>query len=205
MGPGAHGLRGATAAGRVVVVCRPPVGTATAPGQPSGPSPNSEATHSIHHPRPHLSPLSPAPSRPTIGGKYCLGERRRHRSCNTDVSSPWCCPSCPSLLPPPPRHPTTPSPPSQHLPVILSSNCFQHGCQLPPLTLLQIQFSVFPFTAQLPPEPRPYCSLSSVKTCMSVLSQASILLKPILSVPPHHSCPLELATGSSLNVRVPSG
>lgn len=25
--------------------------------------------------------------RPTIGGKYCLGERRRHRSCNTDVSS----------------------------------------------------------------------------------------------------------------------
>lgn len=107
MGPGAHGLRGATAAGRVVVVYRPPVGTVTAPGQPSGPSPNSEAAHSIHHPQPHLSPLSPAPSRPTIGGKYCLGERRRHRSCNTDVSSPWCCPSCPSLLPHPPCYPST--------------------------------------------------------------------------------------------------
>lgn len=26
--------------------------------------------------------------RPTIGGKYCLGERRRHRSCNTNVSFP---------------------------------------------------------------------------------------------------------------------
>lgn len=26
--------------------------------------------------------------RPTIGGKYCLGERRRHRSCNTEASSP---------------------------------------------------------------------------------------------------------------------
>lgn len=50
MGPGAHGLRGATAAGHVVVVCHPPVGTVTAPGQLSGPYPNSEATHSIHHP-----------------------------------------------------------------------------------------------------------------------------------------------------------
>lgn len=26
--------------------------------------------------------------RPTIGGKYCLGERRRHRSCNTDDCPP---------------------------------------------------------------------------------------------------------------------
>lgn len=25
--------------------------------------------------------------RPTIGGKYCLGERKRYRSCNTDVST----------------------------------------------------------------------------------------------------------------------
>lgn len=80
-------------------------------------SPDSEAAHSFHPPWPHLSPLSPAPSRPTIGGKYCLGERRRHRSCNTDVSSPWYCPSRPPLLPPPPRHPTT-LPPTQHLPVI---------------------------------------------------------------------------------------
>lgn len=38
-------------------------------------------------PCPILS-CSPTLSRPTIGGKYCLGERRRHRSCNTDVSSP---------------------------------------------------------------------------------------------------------------------
>lgn len=35
-----------------------------------------------------ISLLSSALSRPTIGGKYCLGERRRHRSCNTDVSFP---------------------------------------------------------------------------------------------------------------------
>lgn len=26
------------------------------------------------------------PFRPTGGGKYCLGERKRYRSCNTDVS-----------------------------------------------------------------------------------------------------------------------
>jgi len=26
-------------------------------------------------------------ARPTIGGKYCLGERKRYRSCNTDVST----------------------------------------------------------------------------------------------------------------------
>lgn len=40
--------------------------------------------------------------RPTIGGKYCLGERRRHRSCNTDVSFPRT-PGCdPTVLPCPP-------------------------------------------------------------------------------------------------------
>lgn len=105
MGPGDRGLHGATAAGHVAVVCHLPVVTATAPGQSLGPSPNSEATLNIHHPLPHLSPLSSAPSRPTIGGKYCLGERRRHRSCNTDVSSPW---------PLPPPHPIT-LPPTQYL------------------------------------------------------------------------------------------
>lgn len=50
MGPGARGLHGATAAGRVVVVCHLPVVTATVPGQPLGPSPNSEVTLNVHHP-----------------------------------------------------------------------------------------------------------------------------------------------------------
>lgn len=36
--PGARGLRGATAAGRAAAACPPPAVTATAPGQPSGPS-----------------------------------------------------------------------------------------------------------------------------------------------------------------------
>ncbi|XP_057565106.1 A disintegrin and metalloproteinase with thrombospondin motifs 10 isoform X5 [Hippopotamus amphibius kiboko] len=36
--PGAHGPRGATAAGRAAAACPPPAVTATAPGQPSGPS-----------------------------------------------------------------------------------------------------------------------------------------------------------------------
>lgn len=42
-----------------------------------------------------ISLLSSTLSRPTIGGKYCLGERRRHRSCNTDVS--FCGTSSPVL------------------------------------------------------------------------------------------------------------
>ena len=86
--PGGRGLRGATAAGPVAAACPLLAVTATAPGQPSGPPPGRAAR-----------PLPPSPpasslsypttlSRPTIGGKYCLGERRRHRSCNTDVSSP---------------------------------------------------------------------------------------------------------------------
>lgn len=86
--PGARGPRGVTAAGRAAAACPPPADTATAPGQPSGPSARRGW-------RP-LPPIPPAPflscpppaSRPTIGGKYCLGERRRHRSCNTEASSP---------------------------------------------------------------------------------------------------------------------
>lgn len=72
---------------------------------PRDPLPTARPPTAIHHPWPHLSPLSPAPSRPTIGGKYCLGERRRHRSCNTDVSSPLSCPSHPSFPPPPILYP----------------------------------------------------------------------------------------------------
>lgn len=49
--------------------------------------PGKRGTPGPCRPLPHLSLVSPVPSRPTIGGKYCLGERRRHRSCNTEVSA----------------------------------------------------------------------------------------------------------------------
>ncbi|XP_012921253.1 A disintegrin and metalloproteinase with thrombospondin motifs 10 isoform X1 [Heterocephalus glaber] len=83
--PGARGPHGATAAGRAAAACPPPVATATAPGQSS-----DRAQESATRPQlsPHLAPVSTAPSRPTIGGKYCLGERRRHRSCNTEDCLP---------------------------------------------------------------------------------------------------------------------
>lgn len=37
--------------------------------------------------RDSLSPMCVSAVRPTIGGKYCLGERKRFRSCNIDVST----------------------------------------------------------------------------------------------------------------------
>ena len=85
--PGARGPRGVTAAGRAVAACPPPADTATAPGQFSGPSAGEAGGPSPRPPCP-ISLLSAPASRPTIGGKYCLGERRRHRSCNTEASSP---------------------------------------------------------------------------------------------------------------------
>lgn len=87
--PGARGPRGATAAGRAAAACPPPAVTATAPGQPPGPAAGGagRAVLAPHSPCPISLPSTPI-SRPTIGGKYCLGERRRHRSCNTDVSPP---------------------------------------------------------------------------------------------------------------------
>ncbi|KAK2498855.1 hypothetical protein MC885_009538, partial [Smutsia gigantea] len=61
--------------------CDSPRSALRTPSQESGlaPAPSSPAP-SISCPR--------IPSRPTIGGKYCLGERRRHRSCNTDDCPP---------------------------------------------------------------------------------------------------------------------
>lgn len=86
MGPGAHGPHGATAAGLVGVACPPPAVTATAPGQSSGQL--VRRWKGLPYSPCPISLMSPTLSRPTIGGKYCLGERRRHRSCNTDVSPP---------------------------------------------------------------------------------------------------------------------
>ena len=44
------------------------------------------ATNATHCPKLVL-PSRSWFGRPTIGGKYCLGERKRYRSCNTDVST----------------------------------------------------------------------------------------------------------------------
>lgn len=137
MGPGARGPRGATAAGRAAVACPLPAVTVTVPGQPSGlPARREERPRPPVPPAPSLS-CAPTPSRPTIGGKYCLGERRRHRSCNTDVSSPRTpsryprpllsseerrtttepAPDLRNLQRPPPPLPALPTPPHPHLPL----------------------------------------------------------------------------------------
>lgn len=60
--------------------CDSPRSALRTPSTESGPPPPAPPAPSVYCPR--------VPSRPTIGGKYCLGERRRHRSCNTDVSVP---------------------------------------------------------------------------------------------------------------------
>lgn len=52
-------------------------------GQP----PQAPGGKTLPQTRPGAVPASPPCfGRPTIGGKYCLGERKRYRSCNTDVS-----------------------------------------------------------------------------------------------------------------------